>query len=61
MSKYTLDWFKSKKKNKLAKILIQQQSLIDEFINKPFVKPYSKMKLVNDVLTVVLRNGDVSK
>jgi hypothetical protein len=55
MSKFTLDWFKSKKKKKLAKIAEAQQNMI-ELLTK---RPYQKMKLVNDVLTVVLNNGDV--
>lgn len=59
MSKFTLNWFKSQKKNKLAKMIIQQQSIIDDFIDKPFEKPYKKLKLVNDVLTVILNNGDI--
>ena len=55
MSKFTLDWFKSKKKKKLAKIAEAQQNMI-ELLTK---RPYQKMKLVNDVLTVVLNNGDI--
>ena len=59
MSIFTLEWFKSKKGKKLAKLLIEEQSMINELIKKEVEKPYKKLKLVNDVLTVVLNNGDV--
>ena len=59
MSIFTLEWFKSKKGKKLAKLLIEEQVMINELIKKEVEKPYKKLKLVNDVLTVVLNNGDV--
>lgn len=60
MSKFSLEWFKSKKAKKLINLLIEEQSMINELIKKDVAKkPYKKLKLVNDVLTVVLNNGDV--
>lgn len=60
MSKFSLEWFKSKKGKKFAKLLIKEQSMINELIKEEVTKkPYKKLKLVNDVLTVVLNNGDV--
>jgi hypothetical protein len=59
MSKFSLEWFKSKKAKKLINLLIEEQSMINESIKKKAEKPYKKLKLVNDVLTVVLNNGDV--
>ena len=43
----------------LINLLIEEQSMINESIKKKAEKPYKKLKLVNDVLTVVLNNGDV--
>lgn len=59
MSKFSLEWFKSKKAKNLINLLIEEQSMINESIKKKAEKPYKKLKLVNDVLTVVLNNGDV--
>lgn len=60
MSKFSLEWFKSKKAKKLINLLIEEQSMINELIKEEVTKkPYKKLKLVNDVLTVVLNNGDV--
>lgn len=59
MSKFSLEWFKSKKAKKLINLLVEEQSMINELIKKQDNKPYKKLKLVNDVLTVVLNNGNV--
>ena len=53
MSNYKLDWFKLK---------IKKQSIKNELLQKKLEsseKPYLKLKLVNDVITVVLKNGEV--
>lgn len=59
MSNFTLEWFKSKKGKKFANLLIDQQSLINDIIKEDLEKPYRKIKLVNDVFTIVLKNGEV--
>ena len=62
MSIFSLDWFKSKKSKKLEELKIEEQMLKNELLRKQLVpeqKHYHKLKLVNDVLTVVLLNGEV--
>jgi len=55
MTDFSLDWFKSKKAKKLLKLIVKEQILKTETVTKH----YKKLKLVNDVLTVVLTNGEV--
>jgi len=57
MSIFTLNWFKSKATSKLKDSKVQEQSIKNEVLNSE--KVYKKLKLVNDVLTVVLVNGEV--
>lgn len=61
MSIFTLDWFKSKITKKLDALKLEEQQIKNELLKKQLSskKLYQKMKLVNDVLTVVLNNGDV--
>lgn len=62
MSIFSLDWFKSKKSKKLEELKIEEQMLKNELLRKQLVpeqKYYHKLKLVNDVLTVVLLNGEM--
>lgn len=61
MSIFTLDWFKSKITKKLDALKVEEQELKNELLKKQLSpkKLYQKMKLVNDVLTVVMNNGDV--
>jgi hypothetical protein len=62
MSIFTLDWFKSNAKRMLDNLKIEEQALKNSLLRReletPF-KPYEKLKLVNDVLTVVLKDGEV--
>lgn len=61
MSIFTLDWFKSKITKKLDALKLEEQEIKNELLKQQLSskKMYQKMKLVNDVLTVVLNNGDV--
>jgi len=70
MSNFTLEWFKENYNKKLAKLMIEEQKLKNEILkmqlpvsetnNAQIVnKPYLKLKMVNDVLTVVLINGEI--
>lgn len=61
MSIFSLDWFKSKITKKLDVLKLEEQELKNELLKKQLSskKMYQKMKLVNDVLTVVMNNGDV--
>ena len=61
MSIFTLDWFKSKLTKKLDTLKIEEQELKNELLKRQLSskKLYQKMKLVNDVLTVVMNNGDI--
>lgn len=62
MSIFTLDWFKSNTKRTLDNLKIEKQVLKNNLLKKELKtsdKPYEKLKLVNDVLTVVLKNGEV--
>lgn len=61
MSIFTLDWFKSKITKKLDVLKLEEKELKNELLKQQLSskKMYQKMKLVNDVLTVVLHNGDV--
>ena len=62
MSIFTLDWFKSNAKRMLDNLKIEEQALKNSLLRRELEtseKPYEKLKLVNDVLTVVLKNGEV--
>ena len=70
MSIFTLNWFKSSHKKELEKLKIEKQKLKNEILKsqlnadekdpKPEMgKPYLKLKMVNDVLTVVMHNGEI--
>jgi len=62
MSIFTLDWFKSNAKRMLDNLKIEEQALKNSLLRRELEtseKPYEKLKLVNDVLTVVLKDGEV--
>lgn len=62
MSIFTLDWFKSNAKRMLDGLKIEEQALKNSLLRRELEtseKPYEKLKLVNDVLTVVLKDGEV--
>jgi len=66
MSIFTLDWFKSKRKIELEKLKVEKQKLKNDLLKRQLdgpqekeEKPYLKLKMVNDVLTVVMRNGEI--
>jgi hypothetical protein len=62
MSIFTLDWFKSNAKRMLDNLKIEEQALKNSLLRRELetsFKPYEKLKLVNDVLTVVLKDGEV--
>lgn len=64
MSKFlSMQWFKSKIENAVEKAIskkidnLMEQEDVEEEVSSQ--KPYTNIKLVNDVLTVVLRNGNI--
>ena len=66
MSIFTLDWFKSKRKIELEKLKVEEQKLKNDLLKRQLEgpqekqqKPYMKMKMVNDVLTVVTHDGEI--
>lgn len=62
MSIFSLDWFKSTKRKKLEALEIEEQALKVELLKKELKlidRPYISFKLVNSILIVVLRNGDI--
>ena len=63
MSKFlSLDWFKSKVETSIDKVIASKiESLMEqeETPKEVFEKPFLNLKLVNDTLTVVLRDGSV--
>ena len=63
MSKFlSLDWFKSKVETSIDKVIANKiESLMEqeEAPKEVFEKPFLNLKLVNDTLTVVLRDGSV--
>jgi hypothetical protein len=63
MSKFlSLDWFKSKVETSIDKVIASKiESLMEqeEAPKEVFEKPFLNLKLVNDTLTVVLRDGSV--
>lgn len=62
MSIFSLDWFKSTKKKELEALKVEEQKLKIKLLEQKLSKqerPYLKYKLVNDVLTVVLPEGDI--
>ena len=64
MSVFSLDWFRSKKKeaDPLYDLYVEEQKLKNEILRQKVEKkdkPYRKMTLVNDVLTVVMNDGTI--
>lgn len=69
MSIFTLDWFKSKKSKELEKLKKEIESSTHEFLkninevklNRLSVeqKPYKKLQIVNDTITVVFVDGSI--
>jgi len=59
----SLDWFKQTAENAIAKVVANKlESLMeqeDQVPNEVFEKPFLNLRLVNDTLTVVLRDGSV--
>jgi len=60
----SLNWFKSKAKIQLENLQVEKQKLENEILrnvlpDKSSGKPYKSAKLVNNVLTIVLNNGDL--
>jgi len=59
----SLDWFKQTAENAIAKVVANKlESLMEQEDKAPsevFEKPFFSIKLVNDTLTVVLRDGSV--
>ena len=74
MSIFSLNWFKSKKKQQLEELQVEEQELknallrqefikgeqvLDTVVLAPNVKITRAIKLVNDVLTVILTDGGI--
>lgn len=65
MKMFSLNWFKSEKQKELDVLEVEMaklkiKSLEQEIHSKePASKPYKKVKLVNDVLTIVLSDGSI--
>lgn len=67
MSIFNLSWFKTRKQQEhLNDLLIEEQTLKNEILEKHLSgmtespdKPYKKLKLVNDVLTVIFNDGSI--
>jgi hypothetical protein len=58
----SLDWFKQTAENAIAKVVANKlESLMEqeEAPKEMFEKPFFSIKLVNDTLTVVLRDGNI--
>ena len=58
----SLDWFKQTAENAIAKVVANKLESLMEQEQTPvedYVKPYINLKLVNDTLTVVLRDGSI--
>lgn len=59
----SLDWFKSKVEMSIDRVVANKlESLMEQEeapVQQPFEKPYFSIKLINDTLTVVLRDGSV--
>ena len=60
----SLDWFKQTAENAIAKVVANKlESLMEQeeqqAPNEVFEKPFLNLRLVNDTLTVVLRDGSV--
>lgn len=65
---FSLKWFKSVKREQLADLVIEEQKLKNQLLKKELgqvdskptqLKFYSKLMLVNDVLTIVLNDGSL--
>jgi hypothetical protein len=74
MKLFSLNWFKSEKQKELETLKVEEQTLKNALLKKdlerkpesltivhegPSKKPYKRVKLVNDVLTVVLWDGAI--
>jgi hypothetical protein len=61
MSKFlSLEWFKSKIERAVENVISNKiENLIENSEEELAVKPYSNIKLTNNVLTIVLNNGDI--
>lgn len=67
MKLFSLDWFKSEAKKEMEKLRIEEQSLKNELMRKQIkeeikellIHPYRKVMFVNDVLTVILKDGTI--
>lgn len=71
MKLLSLDWFRSEKKKHLEDLKVEEQTLKNQILKKdleqkekqneepPLSKLYKKLKLVNNVLTIVLQGGEI--
>lgn len=71
MGIFSLNWFKSKKQDEMDALKIEEQRIKNEILRKQLYvneedvlpieirKPYKKVKLVNNVLTVLLNDGSI--
>jgi hypothetical protein len=72
MSILSLNWFKSRKQHQLDSLKIEEQELKNELLRQEIkmmsevptpvvenIKPYRTVKMVNDVITVVLNDGNI--
>jgi hypothetical protein len=72
MGIFSLNWFKSEKQKQLEQLQLEEQALKNTLLRKKIesapettsiqtttYKPYIKIKLVNNVLTVVLNDGSL--
>jgi len=62
MSIFSLNWFKSKKQKELEELMVEEQKLKNKILQANLsngVRPYLTYKLVNNVLTVVLIDGEI--
>jgi hypothetical protein len=56
----SLDWFKQTAENAIAKVVANKlESLMEQEEEAPVVKPFLRVQLSNDTLTVVLNDGSV--
>lgn len=75
MGLLSLNWFKSKKQLELEELKVEEQRIKNNLLERKLkevkntdltkkapehsIKPYKNLKLVNNVLTIVLNNGDI--
>ena len=58
----SLDWFKSKVENSIDRVIASKlEKMMEEEppVETPVVKPFLRLQLVNDTLTVVLNDGSI--